>query len=128
MRYKFVKILIVVAVGGDLKVAFFFLVYIFHHFKKCSTMTNLTFIIREKMCSNWSNASKLYSLRPILIDAMLLLKNLNLLKLTTYFIQSLVNFSYKAFGLNIIKINSQIYIVPSSPQRISYSLLEISYS
>lgn len=80
------------------------------------------------MCSNWSNASKLYSLRPILIDAMLLLKNLNLLKLTTYFIQSLVSFSYKAFGLNIIKINSQIYIVPSSPQRISYSLLEISYS
>lgn len=91
-------------------------------------MKNLTFIIREKMFSNWSNASKLYSLRPILIDATLLLKNLNLLKLTTYFIQSLVNFSYKAFGLNIIKINSQIYIVPSSPQRISYFLLEISYS
>ena len=83
--------------GGDFKAAFFLSLH-FPCLKKMFEVSYLTFIIRQKMCSNWSSSFKLYLLRPILIDVMLLLKNLNLLKLTTYFIQSLVNFSLKTFG------------------------------
>lgn len=53
-----------------------------------------------------------------------LLTEFYLLKLTTYFIQSQTSFSFwKSFDLNI-KIYSQIYIVPVSPQGIAYSLLK----
>lgn len=83
--------------GGDFKRAFFLSLH-FPCLKKKFKVSYLTFIIRQKMCSNLFSSFKLYLLRPVLIDVMSLLKNLNLLKLTTYFIQSLVDFSVKTFG------------------------------